>query len=134
MQLGSLAAGPQEQLGSEAAGLELSGDQAGLLQKALGGHPGGAALTPSLYRPIIQVCCLAPWCSPVGHHPQPSPSLLLRFIALHSVVLLPAPTTFSPPPFPPPPTAQPFRYAALLSGVLCPALTHLTSHLNLASP
>lgn len=57
MQLGPAAGGVPGQLGADAdgMGLEPSGDQAGLLQKALGGHPGGAALTPSLYRPVIQV-------------------------------------------------------------------------------
>ena len=55
LQLGSLAGGVQSNGDADEMGLESSGDQAGLLQKALGGHPGGAALTPSLYRPVIQV-------------------------------------------------------------------------------
>ena len=56
MQLGSLTAGAEGQNGLDSAGLEPSGDQAGLLQKALGGHPGGTAFTPTLYHPVIQVC------------------------------------------------------------------------------
>ena len=62
MQMGPLANGVQASAGIDAAGLDGSGDQAGLLQKALGGHPGGTAFTPTMYRPVVQVQALCSQC------------------------------------------------------------------------